>query len=70
MYILEDSPIRHQDDYREIYEKKQKKRLKQEFDGYFDSRETFQGYVKRMYKPISCEILEKKMNAIPYTSLC
>jgi hypothetical protein len=47
-----------------MYDKKQKKRLKEEFDGYFDSWKIFERYVAQIYNPISCEILEQKMNAI------
>jgi len=67
-YLLEDCPIRELDEYREIYETKNHKRLKEERD-WFPSRKDFKEYIKEIYEDISCEILEEKMNEINTTPI-
>lgn len=62
-YLLEDCPVRELDEYREIYEAKDKKKLKQERD-WFASWKEFEEFISPVYEPMSCEILEEKMNQI------
>lgn len=67
-YLLEDCPIRELDEYRNIYETKNHKKLKEDWD-WFTSRQDFKEYIQETYEDISCEILEEKMNAIQTTPL-
>jgi len=54
------------DEYRNIYETKNHKKLKEDWDR-FASRKDFKEYIQEMYEDISCEILEEKMNSITRT---
>lgn len=56
------------DEYKNIYETKNHKRLKEDWD-WFASRKDFKEYTQEMYKDISCEILEEKINSIIKTPL-